>query len=613
MEVVEDLSRESPKSEKEVSPAAEPQEFNKRNKKEDRSSREDRNIELFMKSLNSNSNLHNVDEKLAYVAKKYVQSVDENRKLQFYIKQSDKRHNMMVKEKELIQFENNKTILAKSKLENLCRELQKHNKAVKEESLLKIREEEEKRKETQAKFHSTLSEITAMLQQNNEKNAKLRDDNISMTEKFKSIMQQYQLREQQVQKMSKQMTLEAQLSDAKLQKAALEHQAEKEFLLKEAEQMKITIAQYKVKIMELQGNESALRSQLAIYTDKYDEFQNALVKSNQVFGGFKEEMEKMAKKIQKLEKESLSWKNRWEMSQKALLEMCGEMQNREEKVAIANKHLAQMQSLCRTLQAERTVLLNTLKVHSIERPPVPAPLPATLPPMPSASDAKVDAMEANCVQLKQKLAELQTQFNTLTNKGEEKEESPKVEIKKKSKSKKKNKAQEKPAAVSETGAGEIKDSEEKSRNSSPEDAHSEIGNLMEAVNIANINLCELEVVQETTTNENVVPDLATSISTVTSEITDPNQLQLEAVDDKLNTTDTTVVNGDVLSQGNRIVNDIINEKNDIVDDVQNHKNDIVNNISNDVNDEKHDEKTPAALDSVVNKDETVDTKTNEAS
>lgn len=67
-----------------------------------------------------------------------------------------------------------------------------------EESLLKIREEEERRKETQAKFQNTLSEITTLLQQNNEKNVKLRDDNNSMNEKFKSVVQQYQLREQQV-------------------------------------------------------------------------------------------------------------------------------------------------------------------------------------------------------------------------------------------------------------------------------------------------------------------------------------------------------------------------------------------------------------------------------
>ena len=30
-----------------------------------------------------------------------------------------------------------------------------------------------------------------------------------------------------------------------------------------------------------------------MYTNKYDEFQNALAKSNEVFGGFHEEMEKV--------------------------------------------------------------------------------------------------------------------------------------------------------------------------------------------------------------------------------------------------------------------------------------------------------------------------------
>lgn len=89
------------------------------------------------------------------------------------------------------------------------------------------------------------------------------------------------------------MSLESQLSDAKLQKASLEHQAEKERLLAEAEQMKVTLAQCRAKIMELQGTEAALKGQLGVYTDKYDEFQNALVKSNQVFGGFKEQMEKV--------------------------------------------------------------------------------------------------------------------------------------------------------------------------------------------------------------------------------------------------------------------------------------------------------------------------------
>lgn len=67
---------------------------------------------------------------------------------------------------------------------------------VQDESVLKIREEEEKRKEVSAKFQSTLNELTAVMQQNNEKNSKLREDNLEMTKKFKTVCEQYELREQ---------------------------------------------------------------------------------------------------------------------------------------------------------------------------------------------------------------------------------------------------------------------------------------------------------------------------------------------------------------------------------------------------------------------------------
>uniref|UniRef100_A0A2A4K654 Alpha-taxilin n=1 Tax=Heliothis virescens TaxID=7102 RepID=A0A2A4K654_HELVI len=559
----------------------------KKGKRDDRNKRDDKNVEQFMKSLNS---VPTLEEKLSLVCKKYVQTADDNKKMQFYIKQSDKRHAMLLKEKEQLQLEFNKTILVKSKLENLCRELQKQNKAIKEESLLKIREEEERRKETQAKFQNTLSEITAMLQQNNEKNAKLRDDNISMSEKFKSVVQQYQLREQQVDKMAKQMALESQLSDAKMQKASLEHQADKERLLAEMEQLKVTLAQYRAKIMELQGTETSLRGQLAVYTDKYDEFQNALVKSNQMFGGFKEQMEKMSKKIKKLEKESLSWKTGWETSQTALLDMCGERQASEERAAAAARQLAHMQGLCRTLQAERTALLGTLKDNNIERPPLPPappapPAPAPLPPAHQpASNAKVDAMAANCAQLRQSLAHLQSQLNTLTNK--KKEESPapeKVEKteKKKSKSKKskaeKAKAEaEKTAVVKEPESDEsnAKDLVEEVQPSASEDTLQDtseaekvdektIENLLQAINNANINLCDLEVVNDEVSEET---------SQENSEKVEINEVKTENVEVKESTSNESLstspvdetVNKDGVTKVNEILDTNLNDVNEVI-------------------------------------------------
>lgn len=89
--------------------------------------------------------------------------------------------------------------------------------------------------------------------------------------------------------------------------------------------------------------------QLSLYTEKFEEFQTTLSKSNEVFTTFKQEMEKvrvrarrrgtlpsvlrvtalfliqMTKKIKKLEKETAMYRSRWESSNKALLEMAEEV------------------------------------------------------------------------------------------------------------------------------------------------------------------------------------------------------------------------------------------------------------------------------------------------
>lgn len=49
--------------------------------------------------------------------------------------------------------------------------------------MLQIKVEEERRKESQIKFQSSLTEVQKSLTKNNEENIKLRDYNIEMTKK----------------------------------------------------------------------------------------------------------------------------------------------------------------------------------------------------------------------------------------------------------------------------------------------------------------------------------------------------------------------------------------------------------------------------------------------
>lgn len=69
----------------------------------------------------------------------------------------------------------------------------------------------------------------------------------------------------------------------------------------------------------------------------------------------------MSKKIVNLEKETHSWKSRWEKSHQALLEMAADKQQKDEELSLASKQVLQLQKLCRTLQEERAKQMAKLK------------------------------------------------------------------------------------------------------------------------------------------------------------------------------------------------------------------------------------------------------------
>lgn len=264
-------------------------------------------------------------EKLALLSKKYVDLMDENRSFETQGKQQEKVSQQAIKEREQLQDNYNRAVLAKSRLENLCRELQRQNKAVKEESLSKIKEEEDKRREIANKFQSTFNEIMQLVQENQQRNVHLKEENVDLASKLKTLMGHYDNWETNVEKMFQQKDLEVQLVKAKLAKTNLILSAEKEQFIAEKHHLITMITELQKRGTELSQNELQLRAELNMYTSKYEEFQSVLTKSNETFGNFKTDMEKMAKQIKRLEKETIQWKNKWEVSNIALATMSDEV------------------------------------------------------------------------------------------------------------------------------------------------------------------------------------------------------------------------------------------------------------------------------------------------
>jgi len=124
------------------------------NKKVSRKSREDRttkkrddkdkHLDQVLKTL---SNFSNPTEKFDGLCKKYNELFEESKRQQMSVKVTEKKLILVQREKDQLQNENTKSVLSRNRLEALCRELQRQNKMMKEESLLRIKEEEERRKE----------------------------------------------------------------------------------------------------------------------------------------------------------------------------------------------------------------------------------------------------------------------------------------------------------------------------------------------------------------------------------------------------------------------------------------------------------------------------------
>ncbi|NXI19523.1 TXLNB protein, partial [Irena cyanogastra] len=313
---------------------------------------------LLMQNLNK---LNTPEEKLDLLFKKYAELLEEHRAEQKKLKHLQKRQAQITKEKDQLQSEHSRAILARSKLESLCRELQRHNKNLKEETIQRAREEDEKRKEITNHFQGTLSEIQAQIEQQSERNMKLCQENTELAEKLKSIIDQYELREEHLDKIFKHRELQQKLVDAKLEQsqemmkeAEERHQKEKEYLLNQA-------AEWKLQAKMLKEQETVLQAQITLYSERFEEFQKTLAKSNEVFATFKQEMEKMTKKMKKLEKDTATWKSRFENCNRALLDMIEEKAMRSKEYECFMLKIQRLENLCRALQEERNELYKKIK------------------------------------------------------------------------------------------------------------------------------------------------------------------------------------------------------------------------------------------------------------
>ncbi|XP_077588082.1 taxilin beta b [Stigmatopora nigra] len=337
---------------------------------------------LLMQSLNK---LATPELKLEATIKKHAELLEEHRSDQKQLKFLQKKLLQVMKEKDTLQSEHSRAVLARSKLEGLCRELQRHNKTLKEETLQRCREDDLKRKEITTHFQGTLSDIQAQIEEHSNRNTKLCQENSALADKLKGLVSQYDQREANLEKVFKHRDLKEKLLDTKLTQANMllkeaneKHKLERELLLQKA-------AEYRSQAKHLKDNEVDLKGQLDMYSKKFDEFQGTISKSNSIYSSFKQDMDKMAKKMRKLDKECQSWKSRFDGCNKSLINMVADKAVQDKELELFTIKNQRLESLCRALQEERKNLSE--KVQAAKKEVLQKEDPGDEPTMVSSPEA----------------------------------------------------------------------------------------------------------------------------------------------------------------------------------------------------------------------------------
>ena len=125
---------------------------------------------------------------------------------------------------------------------------------------------------------------------------------------------------------------------------------ESETLLCEKERQKC--AKYEQQIKGLLEGERSLRAQVTEYGDRFEQFQEALNKSNDMFGSFKTRMEEMTQIIRRLEKENNALESKKLKCVKTIEDMKSETSSIEANIARSQKQIQSLQSLIETLTSD---------------------------------------------------------------------------------------------------------------------------------------------------------------------------------------------------------------------------------------------------------------------
>lgn len=256
----------------------------------------------------------------------------------------------VLRERDLVKHELDRKVLDKDDFERLCRELQRQNKSMQENCTRLKEENEKKRLEMEQRFQASMSELTEKLKEDTAARERLALETQEMRKRYNSFMEQFQLREEHIQKVFRSKDLEVQLNEAKI--------AQQLQLTQAAEQQLVFLKQRSAQLL---SKEATLRGQLASYREKHGQFDDTLAKSAAFLSTYRTEKEAMLRKIDQRQAENQQLKQQCDQAAAAMAKLVEERAEQLQAQQTLKTRIARMEGLCRVLERERDELRTQLR------------------------------------------------------------------------------------------------------------------------------------------------------------------------------------------------------------------------------------------------------------
>jgi len=272
-----------------------------------------------------------------------------------------KENHMLKSEMGLMVEQMEKNNQAKEAVKLLNTAYKKQIELVREENELRVKEEGLKRQECVDTYTTTMGEITELLETHTNQNSRLRDENSGMAASMKTMCEESEKREKQIEHRMKDYQLQIQLLEHQVTKAQLEKAEVKADMTKDRLEIAQELSLERERSTNLEDTVRLLKEQANIYQDQLNDLAAGAGNNSKSFQHFKTQIEKLTAQMVELDKDTHAWREKYETSSAQVKKMNTQSLQREQEVGQLKKKLESMIKLNKTLNEERTTLTNKLK------------------------------------------------------------------------------------------------------------------------------------------------------------------------------------------------------------------------------------------------------------